>query len=148
LALGWDVVRIQRGLLASARANATALQKLDADYGGAASWLEDTKRSLKWVPGSAFQEHHAEDEVSYNARRTADLAKDTADAASAVGEYVAALATILRARADEDAKVAGTSLKLSGLGLGLICFGFLFQAHSSVLQLCHAAQNGICSWLL
>jgi len=148
LALGWDVVRIQRGLLASARANASALQKLDADYGGSASWLEETKRSLKWVPGSAFQRYHAEDEVSYNAKRTAELAKDTADAAGGIGEYVVALAKILNARADEDVKTAGASLKISYAGLALICTGFLLQAHGSALQMCYATHPGICSWLL
>lgn len=148
LALGWDVVRIQRGLVASARTNADALQKLDADYGGVASWLEETKRSLKWVPGSVFQEYHAEDEVSYNARRIAELAKDTADAANGVAEYTVALGEILKGRAEEDVTTASASLKISYVGLGLICTGFLLQAHGSALQTCYAIHTGICSWLV
>src|SRR5580698_7328284 len=104
--LVWDVVRIQRAVLASARTNAKALQKLDDDYGGVPSWLEETKRSLRWTPESVYSEYHGEDEVSYNAHRTVDLAKDTADAASGLAEYVSALALLLLARAQEDVKIA------------------------------------------
>lgn len=147
LALGWDVVRIQRGLRASASANAKALSKLDDDYGGTPSWLEETKRSLKWTPELVYTEYHGEDEVSYNAHRTLDLAKDTADAASGLAEYVAALAQLLQTRAQEDVNVAGMSLRLSGLGLALIGVGFLAQAHGTVLQMCHGAPSGVCSVL-
>lgn len=81
-ALGYDVIRIQRALLASSRTNVRAYEKLEDDYGGTADWLNETKKSLRWVRGHEYQGHHAEDEISYNARQTMDLAKDVADAAA------------------------------------------------------------------
>lgn len=147
LALGYDVVRIQRSLLASARANRRAYEKLDADFGATPDWLSDLKKSLTWVPGHAFQEHHAQDEVSYNAERIGEISRDIADAASGLAEYVAALAETLRQRAHEDADLAGLSLRISGAGLALIVIGFLLQAHGSVIQTCGSNHTGLCRWL-
>jgi hypothetical protein len=147
-ALGYDLVRIQRAMLVSARANLDAYMQFDADFGGTADWLNDLKKSLRWVKGSEFQEHHAQEEVSYNAERVVELAKDVADAAAGLGEYLIGLAAILRTRAGEDVNASGTSLKFSYLGLGLIFAGFLLQFHGSAIQMCRGSASDACTWVV
>lgn len=133
LALGFDLVRLQSAIRNSADATLSAYLNLEEQFGGSADWLKDIQKSVRWIPGHAFQDRHAEDEVSYNARRLADLTKEAADAAGGVGEYTIALANLLSTRAEEDAKLAQTSLVFSAVGLGLIVIGFSLQIYGTAL---------------
>ena len=145
LALGYDVIRIQRLLRASAHANAQAYEQLESSFGGSASWLDDLEKSARRTTRYAW---YNEAELSDNAREVASATADIACAAGGVGGYLMGLATALRTRSHEDVKVAGMSLRISVAGLMLIVLGFLFQAHGSAIQACGVSRTGACAWLL
>src|SRR5690349_4394502 len=102
LALGFDVIRLQRALRFSARENLRVYEELEEKFGGIPEWLTELEEASRWIPGHTFQQKHAEDEVSYNARRFGDITKDVANATAGMGQYLLALASSLSSRARED----------------------------------------------
>jgi hypothetical protein len=132
-ALGVDLIRLQRTVRQTATENLSKYKELEEQLGGIPSWIEDLEKSVKkWIPESAYSDHHAEDEVSYNARHLQSTMADLANASAGLGTYVAALAETASARAADDAKVSKLSLLVSFVGLGLILLGFIMQTVGSL----------------
>jgi hypothetical protein len=127
--LGIDLVRLQRNTTRTAQRNLNVYKDLGEQFGGIESWADELEKSARhWISQSSYWDHHSEDEVSYNARDTRQIAADVANAASGLATYVYKLTETARQRAEEDARLSTGSLRFSVVGLILVAIGFAMQA--------------------
>jgi hypothetical protein len=126
--LGFDLIRFQHRVRKEAGDQRDLLASISEEYGGVVAWAKEIKRNTRWMPGHTFQEYHAEDEVSYNARNIAERASELGDCVDALGEHLAKVTLYLGEAAEGEAATSAVSLHYSVIGVVLIGFGFLLQA--------------------
>ena len=125
--LGFDLVRLQRFLRTHAGSNLRFLEEVASDYGGIEGWADEIRKSSDWVPEHAYSRTHAEDEVSYNARRATEQIEELATCLNGLAENVSKLVLLHSEQAEKDAAAAGRSVRISILGLSIIAIGFAMQ---------------------
>ena len=125
LCLGFDLIRLQRGLRASATASRESYDSLEAEYGGVESWLDDLADQSEWVqdlPSSI-----GETPESFNAHSIFDIVREVSGASGAVAERLAGVGKILLDGAKRDEELSSLSLRFSYVGLSLLVVGFAMQ---------------------
>jgi hypothetical protein len=132
LLLGFDLVRVQKSLRTQARNDLARFEAMVKDYGGAESWLEEISKNSRWIDESAYSEHHAEDEVSYNARHAIDQLAEMAQSVSGLAEAITKIILFQKDQAEANSRIANASILYSIVGLALIFVGFLMQLVSAM----------------
>jgi hypothetical protein len=127
LLLGVDLIRLQTRIKQAAAASRRTLDGLTQDYGGTQSWAEEIRTSAKWVPASAYSDHHAQDELSYNAERALERIGEVASCTEGLAAHIATITTFLDEDAAEHERTAATSFFFSVAGLVMIIVGFGLQ---------------------
>lgn len=132
LLLGFDLIRVQRGLRAQARRDLEHFDGLANDYGGTESWIEEIERSAKWISSHQYEDRHAEDEVSFNARRSVEQLNELSQCIAGVAEHLGKVVELQRGFAEGNRVTANASLYYSFVGLILIFVGFSLQLVAAV----------------
>ena len=125
--LGIDLVRLQRILRSQANDNLNDFKYMGSEYGGIEGWAEEIQKQAKWVPEHLYSDHHAEDEVSFNARKATDAIRELGGCLNALAEHVSKLMMLQYHQAEHDVVTARTSLRFSIIGLTIIAIGFAMQ---------------------
>ena len=74
--------------------------------------------------------HHAEDEVSFNARHTTERLAELAQSVTALAQPVTKIILFQKDQADANNRIANASIRYSIFGLVLIFIGFSMQLKS------------------
>jgi hypothetical protein len=127
LLLGFDLIRVQRMLRAQAAKDLARFDEMADSYGGTESWIAEIKKSARWIPESSYSDHHAQDEVSFNAERAVEKLKEAVECMEGLAQHLAEVASLQRHQAEGNREAARASLRYSIIGLVFIFFGFLFQ---------------------
>jgi hypothetical protein len=130
LLLGFDLVRVQKSLRTQARNDLARFEKMVEDYGGTESWVEDISKNTRWVNERQYMAHHAEDEVSFNARHTTERLAELAQSVTALAQPVTKIILFQKDQADANNRIANASIRYSIFGLVLIFIGFSMQLKS------------------
>ncbi len=125
--LGGDLIRVQRTLRANATAELNHFNAVAEEYGGVVSWSKEIQRNTRWVREHEFSGHHAEDEISYNARQVIDRVSELSGNVSALGEHLTEIIMLTQKKVEGDNVLAQTSLRWSYVGLLFILAGFCGQ---------------------
>jgi hypothetical protein len=129
--LGIDLIRLQAALRRQAGNNRATLDGLASDYGGTESWAAEIEKSAKWYPSSSYSDYHAEDEISFNARRVVEQLGEMASVANGLAGHLARVTTYLDEAARESEQSAGASFWFSIVGMTFIALGFAVQLKGS-----------------
>lgn len=127
LLLGVDLIRFQLAIRNRARMSRALFREIETEYGGIESWANDIMERSRWIPASAYERHHIEDEVSYNARHAMDGLNEISSAVNGLAEHVVKVTGHLSDHAGQDGKLASSSFWFSISGLALLTTGFSLQ---------------------
>jgi hypothetical protein len=130
--LGFDLIRVQRMLRANAAAELSRFNAMAEDYGGVESWIKEIQKSARWVNEHQYSDHHAEDEISYNARQGIERLSEMSECVSALASHLSEVVTLSQQKVEGDRVTAQASLRLSFIGLAFILIGFFGQLIGSL----------------
>jgi hypothetical protein len=130
--LGYDLIRVQRMLRAQAKDDLSHFEAMAEEYDGVDSWIDEINKSARWIPESAYSDHHAEDGVSYNAHRAIEQLDEVTQCMSLLASHLAKVVSLQRQQAQGNNRAANASLRYSILGLIFIFFGFVLQMLGSL----------------
>ncbi|WP_428990834.1 hypothetical protein [Methylocapsa aurea] len=125
--LGYDLVRVQRLLRENAIAERDYFNDMVEKYGGVESWTEQIKKDARWIRSAEYEDYHAEDEISYNAKQGIETLSDLAESIHALAKHVSEIVSLSEKKLNSDSTTASASLLLSYMGLCFILLGFFGQ---------------------
>ena len=125
--LGFDLIRVQSMLRASTAAELNHFNAMAENYGGVESWVEEIKKSTRWIREHEYSNHTAQDEISYNAQNAIERLKELSECVGAVESHLADIVSLTKAKVEGDGIAANASLRWSYLGLVFILIGFFGQ---------------------
>ena len=132
LMLGYDLIRVQRMLREQAAQDLSRFDEMAESYGGTEGWLQEIGKSARWIPQSAYWDHHAEDEISYNARHAIETVREFTECSAGLSEHLSKVVSLQKAQAEGNRRTARASLRYSLIGLAFVFFGFVFQMFGSL----------------
>lgn len=86
--LGYDLIHLQSSSKKRAADNINNIEEMSEEYGGIQSWAEDIKKSTRWIDSNEYSRHHAEDEISFNARHTTNQMKELGSCVEGLAEHL------------------------------------------------------------
>ncbi|MEZ2145793.1 hypothetical protein AAE026_26395 [Bradyrhizobium sp. DN5] len=132
LLLGADLIRVQRMLRAQAANDLADFDQMAEEYGGTESWIQEIKKSARWVKESSYSDFLAQDEVSYNAERAIEAVKEAVGCMEGLAGHLASVVALQKKQAEGNRMTARASLRYSVIGLIFIFVGFVLQMIGSL----------------
>ena len=130
--LGIDLILVQRTLKLQATQRRDELDAFLEEFGGIESWASEIGKQSRWVQQAEYSDYHAEDEVSYNASRSAENTKELARSVESVSQWMTGLVKLHLKESQIGETAAKSSLRFTAIGLFLIVTGFSMQIFSLI----------------
>nr|WP_317894184.1 hypothetical protein [uncultured Sphingomonas sp.] len=96
--------------------------------------VAEIKRNTRYIPQSAYEDHHAQDSVSYSVENLTKRSQELGDCVNGLGEHLAKVTTYLGGAAGADTVTTALSISYSIIGLVLFLAGFVLQTLGTILR--------------
>ncbi len=99
-----NLVRVQRLLRENAIAERDYFNDMVEKYGGVELWTEQIKKDARWIRSAEYEDYHAEDEISYNAKQGIETLSDLAESIHALAKHVSEIVSLSEKKLNSDSK--------------------------------------------